>query len=231
MNQLGLFARYWEPGRAKTRLAAGIGPEAAAGVHRVFVETLASRLAGVADRCVIAHTPDDTGAAFGPFESLGWRLEPQGEGDLGQRMERYFQRALATGSSRVVLIGADSPDLPRDLIVQAFTALEGTHVVIGPSPDGGYYLVGARDRAPPIFEGVDWGSPRVLDQTIDRLAAEGVEYAMLPPWADVDVVSDLVELRQRLRLATPGQPGDPSLNTLAERIDDALRGARWPPDD
>src|SRR5207247_7996159 len=82
--------------------------------------------------------------------------------------------------------GTDSPTLPLAFIKQAFHALEGSDVVLGPATDGGYYLVGCARRLPPIFDGIEWSNAHVLDQTVRRLADPGWRLALLPPWYDVD---------------------------------------------
>jgi rSAM/selenodomain-associated transferase 1 len=156
---LGIFAKHWQPGEVKTRLAASIGPEAAARLHRVFVETLLQRMAGVAGKCVLAYWPSERHGEFAalvreaayPFALLDpsaaplaspWQLVPQSPGDLGARMEHFFQASFASGADRVVIIGSDSPTLPIEYVRQAFDELRRSDVVLGPSDDGGYYLLG-----------------------------------------------------------------------------------------
>ncbi len=175
---LAMFAKFWQPGEVKTRLAAAIGPGAAVQLHRAFVETLLGRMHGVAQRCVLAYSPSERrsefaalvrGATLGGRESISsppraveapsgsaatkptpdpfahassWSLAPQSPGDLGARMAHFFQSSLAGGAERVVLIGSDSPTLPIEHVRQAFDELRRHEVVMGPSDDGGYYLIG-----------------------------------------------------------------------------------------
>lgn len=185
---LGLFAKRPVAGEVKTRLAAETSPQWAAQVADAFLHDSVSRFGAVdADR-VLAYAPDDAEPFFANVVSSQWRLTPQGDGDLGVRMARFFERELQAGAKRIVLLGADSPTLPLPLIEQAFAELERADVVIGPATDGGYYLLGCTRRLPPIFEGITWGSGDVLAQTIQRLG--DARLALLPPWYDVDTLED-----------------------------------------
>ena len=201
MRQLGMFAKYWAPGQVKTRLAAAIGAEAAARLHAVFVRTLLARFRATADRRVLAFSPSERRAEFEAILPAAWRLEPQAAGDLGRRMQHYFETALTAGAERVVLIGSDSPTLPAEYIEAAFDQLQSRPVVLGPAHDGGYYLVGAALKLPPIFDAIAWSQPTVFEATIARLQAAGREYGLLPAWHDVDTHDDLVRLKAELNAA------------------------------
>ena len=194
---LGMFAKYWQPGQVKTRLAASIGQERAAAVQRLFVETLVRRFRAAADHCCLVYSPAERREEFRLAAGPNWKVEPQGEGDLGKRMERFFAASLPR-AERVVLIGSDSPDLPLECLQQAFEALATHDVVLGPATDGGYYLVGAARRVPPIFEGIDWSTPDVWTQTVARLTAASIAWQTLPPWCDVDDQRGLQSLAFRI---------------------------------
>jgi glycosyltransferase A (GT-A) superfamily protein (DUF2064 family) len=105
-------------------------------------------------------------------------------------MADFIGRRLADGAESVVLVGADSPTLPVDYVGRAFDALGRADVVLGPALDGGYYLLGCGRRLPPVFDGVAWGTGRVLAQTVARLADPSWRLALLPPWYDVDAPAD-----------------------------------------
>ncbi len=185
-EQLGVFAKYWQPGAVKTRLAATIGDAGASRLYKQFVKTLLCRFDTIADRRVLAYAPADTREEFVDLAAGRWELTPQADGNLGQRMSAFFHAALASGSQRVVLIGSDSPTLPVLLVREAFSQLESHDVVLGPSDDGGYYLIGAAGQVPAVFDQITWSTPRVWPQTIERLEHAGVRYFVLPPWYDVD---------------------------------------------
>ena len=198
MRQLGIFAKHPQPGRVKTRLAATIGDEPACRLYRAFVETLLARFAGVADRRVLVFSPPERRAEFEPLAGQSWQLAEQSAGDLGQRMRRHFEDAFDDGASRVVLLGSDSPTLPVEYVERAFDLLKEVPVVLGPSDDGGYYLIGAAGRVPLIFDDIAWSSEGVWEQTIRRLRALGRDFRELPSWYDVDDEDDLRRLRKEL---------------------------------
>lgn len=221
-TQLGIFAKYWEPGRVKTRLAAVIGDQPAAELAHAFLRTLLRRFQGAADRCVIGYTPDDRRDEFQRAGGDAWRLVPQAAGDLGQRMRGYFADAFAAGADRVVLIGMDAPSLPADLVDRAFATLKTADLVLVPAEDGGYCLVGARGAVPPIFDAMPWSEPSLWHATAERLDQlgwrEGERWQRLAGWYDVDTVEEL----RRLRSELVSTSGDAALAQLAADIDHVL---------
>jgi rSAM/selenodomain-associated transferase 1 len=182
-------------------------------------------LADVAERRVIAFSPPEARTSFAGIVHDRYELVAQSDGNLGQRMLAFFVVALAW-AERVVLIGSDAPDLPRDRLSEAFDALERNDVVLGPAADGGYYLLGLARRIPRIFEGIAWGGPDVFQQTTRRLSAAGIRWHELPPWYDVDEPADLAALRKRLREAAGGGS---HLSRLATDIDSLMHKAGVPP--
>ena len=219
MQQFGMFAKYWEPGRVKTRLASRTGKIAASQVYRSFITTMVHRFSNIATTRVIAFTPPEHESDFAKIADENWQLVPQANGDLGQRMQAYFEQSLSRGASRVVLVGSDSPSLPREIVTQAFHLLETATVVLGPSSDGGYYLVGASKDVPPIFDGIDWSSKRVWQQTVTCLKRNNVDFAELPKWYDVDDLDDLRQLNEEL---TQLKRSDHSWYELAEIVSQTL---------
>ena len=211
---LGIFAKHWTPGRVKTRLAEAIGDARAAEVHRLFVTAIAQRMGAASDERILAIDPPESEHEFGRALGDSWQVEPQAAGDLGERMAAFFAGGLAR-AGLVVLIGSDSPDLPADYIADAFEALREVDVVLGPAADGGYYLVGAARRVPPIFTGISWSTADVWPQTVRRLTQAGCQWRSLPQWYDVDTFDDLRQLRFRLKDASSA---DRSLHALACRL-------------
>jgi rSAM/selenodomain-associated transferase 1 len=119
--------------------------------------------------------------------------------DLGLRMYNAMRDEIALGSRRVVLIGCDSPDLPPEYVRQAVHVLEAVPFVLGPSEDGGYYLIGASRLMREPFEGVQWGSSSVLANTLDILRENDVRFFLLPAWYDIDRPEDLYRLKESMR--------------------------------
>jgi rSAM/selenodomain-associated transferase 1 len=187
---LGLFAREPRPGRVKSRLAADTSPEWAARVAAAFLGDLVERLMAVDARRVLAFTPTEAAPYFAGLANGRFLLRAQCEGDLGQRLADFCAGQFAEGAERVVVVGSDSPTLPAEYVRLAFEELDRADVVLGPAADGGYYLLGCARRLPPLFDGVAWGSARVLLDTVARLADPAWKLALLPPWYDVDTLDD-----------------------------------------
>ncbi len=124
------------------------------------------------------------------------RLFVQEGANLGERMRQAFQDRFEEGYERVVIIGSDSPTLPTAYIKQALQSEKD--VVIGPSTDGGYYLIGMQGKMTDIFERVPWGTDRVLSETLNVLKAQQAEAELLPVWYDVDLPEDLRFLKTHL---------------------------------
>jgi uncharacterized protein len=217
LRQLGVFAKYWQPGEVKTRLAAQWGDVAASRMYRGFLVAILNRFGMLAERRVLAFTPLERRNEFAELAAARWELEPQAAGDLGQRMRGYFEVAFAAGADRVVLVGSDSPTVPCVFVERAFALLETHDVALGPTHDGGYYLVGAVRRVPPIFEGVAWSTPHVWEQTMEQIRRAGLSHATLPPWYDVDEPTDLARLRAELA----SRRGEPEMEDLARLVEHA----------
>ena len=215
-RQLGVFAKYWSPGAVKTRLAKTEGATPAAELYKAFLQTTLRRFSRTPCHRVLAYTPEERSSDFREMAGVEWQLQRQADGDLGHRIEHYFQSAFGDGQDQVVLIGSDSPNLPVDIVQTAFRSLEDKPVVLGPTTDGGYYLVGATSQSPDIFVGIDWSSDHVWHQTIQRLQSTSLGFAELPVWYDIDNRADLDCLSKDLAKT---RASDPHLDWLRNRIE------------
>jgi uncharacterized protein len=187
---VGVFAKLPLPGQVKTRIAASASPQFAARLAEAMLRDTLQRLSAIPANRVLAFTPAHALAAFEEFARGDYSLSPQSLGNLGERMSHFFREQSAEAEC-VVLVGTDSPSLPREFIERAFDALRQADVVLGPASDGGFYLIGCRRPVPEaIFQGVDWGECTVLGQTVARLPAE-CRLELLPPWYDIDTLQDL----------------------------------------
>jgi hypothetical protein len=133
-------------------------------------------------------------------------LFPQEGADLSERLVRAFDRGFAGGFETVLVRNSDSPDLPGELMLEAKQALGagGADVVLGPSPDGGYYLVGLNKPRPQLFQGISWSSPYVLAATLGKARGLSLAVHLLPSWPDIDTIADL-----RAFVARPPLPDGP----------------------
>jgi rSAM/selenodomain-associated transferase 1 len=210
VNQFGVFLKSPQAGRVKTRLGQAIGMEEAAQVYRAFCGDLVETLSGLEATDVwMFYTPEEglescrALCSEAASESRTWRWEVQTGADLGARMSAALARMLDYGD-RAALIGTDLPTLTVGAVESAFAFLERVPVVLGPSVDGGYYLIGMTDVVPALFEGMPWSTGAVLEESVARLRQLGLSYELLPPERDVDTLEDLAD---RLRnLATDVSP-------------------------
>lgn len=208
MNVFGVFAKFWEAGKVKTRLAKSVGDELAAEIYFQLLKSTRNlgqqiELDQAESRFekMLGYAPSNRTNEFSNF-APSWNLIPQVESDLGTRMKCFFNSCFESvqneGDCRVVLIGSDTPALPVRNVHHAFELLHHHDVVLGPSFDGGYYLIGCRNETPDIFSNIDWSTPAVLEQTIARLNQIGCRYAMLEKYNDVDELDDLRKLQSEL---------------------------------
>jgi rSAM/selenodomain-associated transferase 1 len=188
-NVLGIFAKWPQPGLVKTRLAAETSAAFASQVAEAMLRDTLDRLALVAAQPWLVYAPQHAKEPMTAFTAGRYQLMPQGDGDFGERLYRFFQKQLRAGAERIVVVGADSPTLPTTHVAMAFERLGFADVVLGPATDGGYYLLGCARRLPPIFTAMAWGSGTILRDTIARLDPE-TRLALLPPWYDVDTLDD-----------------------------------------
>jgi uncharacterized protein len=204
-----VFARDPVPGQVKTRLIPALGAAGAADLYRQLLEHTLRTAAAVpgVSRTLWIDRPDPGPWVREAAAAHGMALATQCAGDLGQRMQQALTAALA-GADRAVLIGSDCPGYDASYLEQAFARLECQDAVLGPAADGGYVLIGLRRPAPGLFEGVDWGTHRVLGQTRARLHRLDLRWAELPTLHDLDTADDLRRLSEStLARPAPGEYG------------------------
>ncbi|MBU1566519.1 MAG: TIGR04282 family arsenosugar biosynthesis glycosyltransferase [Proteobacteria bacterium] len=203
-NHLLLFTRYPEIGQTKTRLIPTLGAGGAAQLQKLMTERI------VMQACILAEQYDITTIIHhsgGSKEKMTSWLGPltfvdQADGDLGLRMQMAFTHAFSGGTKAAVLIGSDIPGISADLLASAFAALQNTKVTIGPSRDGGYYLIGMRADAaeelyPLLFEQIVWSTSMVFAHTCQRLEKAAIETAIMPTLHDIDTPEDLAFARNQ----------------------------------
>jgi rSAM/selenodomain-associated transferase 1 len=199
-----VFARWPAPGRVKTRLAPALSAGPACDLHVAMLkDTLAAVRGAGADRRVLCWAdapPDAQPSAVPGSEGCEWRS--QGEGALGERLERAVATLMARGG-RIVVTGSDAPELTSAALDRAFAALATFDLVIGPTSDGGYYLIGLSRSASGLFQDVAWSTPHARHDTLRAARALGLSVETLAPLADVDTGADLAGLIARLS-ARPG---------------------------
>lgn len=196
IDRLIIFVKLPEKGRVKTRLSAVLGEDAVLELYKCFVEDIIAAVSQLGCRPLIAYHPEDAGAKIAAWLGDENDYFAQAGADLGTRMSNAFQRVFGQGTLRAVLIGSDFPDLPAEIINQAFSSLQANDAVIGPAKDGGYYLIGFRHEAflSRVFEGVSWSTAEVFEQTMSIIAQQGLNIHQLPIWRDIDRPEDISDL-------------------------------------
>ncbi len=196
-----ILAKAPRPKRVKTRLAAAIGSRAAADLQRAFLLDLLAATSTL--RSVTRFLGCWPSPHHPVFEEIAARqpvtLFRQVGRTLGDRMAHALRFVLGLGVQEAVLLGSDSPTLPMAYVREAFRWLRQVPLVLGPSYDGGYYLIGASRQLPPVFDGIPWGTARVLALTLKAAEQAGVAYRLTPRWYDVDTPDDLRRLAADLQ--------------------------------
>ena len=197
---LVIMAKAPQPGAVKTRLCPPLSDPEAAELYRCFLlDTIdkARTLSGVS--LVLAYTPTSSKDLFASLAPDAILMPQQGD-DLGDRMAACFTRSFELGYHHVLLTGSDLPTLPLDYLEQAVAliAKPQVDVVLGPSEDGGYYLIGLRQLHRALFDDMHWSIETVFAETVRRAAANGLSVARLPRWYDVDTPADLKRLQTSL---------------------------------
>lgn len=197
LNALAIFAKAPIAGQVKTRLCPPLTHEQAADLFSCFLLDTVERMCSLATvQVFLAITPADSELLFRQLIPFPVRYLPQRGDSLGEREINVLTDMLSKGFSRAVIIGSDIPTLPVTHIQEAFTRLEDakSDAVFGPSTDGGYYLVGAREVHRPLFENIAWSTSQVLEQTLEQARLHRLTVELVPSWYDVDTVEDLQPL-------------------------------------
>ncbi len=233
-----LLTRYPRAGTTKTRLIPLLGAEGAAALQRRMTErTLQEARALARSRAVavrVAHEGGD-GARMRAWLGNSVTFVPQRGADLGERIFNAMREALDAGHRRVILVGTDHPTLSARIMGDALDALARSDVVLGPTADGGYYLIGLVRAVPELFAGIPWSTETVLERTRAAAAAQGLEVACTRTLVDIDRPEDLAACRN-LDWSPCPPPADarisvviPALNEAA-RVADTIARVRTAPD-
>jgi rSAM/selenodomain-associated transferase 1 len=185
---LGIFAKAPVPGRVKTRLAQDIGSAAATALYRRLGRQVVAAAVGSGYPTIVWFTPPTSHEGVRAWlDGVGAvAFCPQAGGNLGTRLAHAFGRRFAAGDRAVVMIGTDAPGVNRHIVREAFRALRAHDLVLGPSLDGGYYLVGLSAPQPALFRAIPWSTKDVLRVTEGRARELGLTFRLLRPLRDVD---------------------------------------------
>jgi len=188
-KRLIIFVKNPIEGEVKTRLASSLGDEKALEVYQQLLKITAGVAEDVNAEKLVSYSKyveesDD-------FDETIFDKSVQKKGDLGEKMKHAFRAGFDEGFNRIVLIGSDCPEITQSLIDEAFIELSEADSVIGPSDDGGYYLIGLSRFIPELFDDVEWSTSSVFSSTIKALDDLEATYHVLKKLNDIDTESDL----------------------------------------
>lgn len=193
---VAVFARAIVPGKTKTRLIPALGPAGAAEFHRALVSDALRKVARL--RSPLARYVFAAGGNLpGEMVPEAFECRRQRGRDLAQRLQSAFTQLLRQ-HSRAVIIGTDSPALPSSILRLALEELRTTDAVLGPCPDGGYYLIGLRRTQRGLFDDLRLGTEFAFRDTLDSLVENGFSCSVLEPYPDIDLPKNLLTLRKFL---------------------------------
>ena len=186
-NIVIVFVRNPELGKVKTRLAKTIGDENALKIYTILLKHTESVLHKVSSDKVVYYSEEIQVNDL--WDATRYQKKLQQGANLGARMQNAFETAFKNSYEKVVIVGSDLFDLKPSHIEDAFSALENNEVVLGPSLDGGYYLLGMKKMHPTVFKNKEWGTDSVLESTLKNLNQQNVK--LLEALNDIDTFEDL----------------------------------------
>jgi rSAM/selenodomain-associated transferase 1 len=235
---LAVMTKAPQAGKVKTRLTPPLSSEEAAALNTCFLRDTAAAIAKTAaeggSRGIAVYTPVGAEAAYAGILPEEFQLVPQRGEAFGERLALAAEDLLRLGFDSLCLIDSDSPTVPQQAFDQAIDLLSQPQdlVVLGPSDDGGYYLIGMRKLHRQLFEGIDWSTERVLEQTIHRAGEINLPVHLLPTWYDVDDRATLGRLCQEFFGAngstSGGYPAPATRRFLDELLQREGRQRIWP---
>lgn len=186
-----LFLRVPEKGQVKTRLSKRLDKGFVLELYKAFVLDLLAAVSHVSPLFLFFWPPDKQ-KELTRWLGKTYRYQPQQGGDIGVKMGHAFETVFCKGFDKAILVGTDIPEIDRPLIDRAVERLNQNDAVLGPSPDGGYYLIGLKRKvfSPSFFNGIPWSGPDVLDQTLILLENRSIQYHLLEELNDIDTMAD-----------------------------------------
>ena len=200
-----VMAKAPRAGHVKTRLVPPLTYSQAAALADCFIRDTVLNVRQIVDTLMIAYAPANARPDLEPIlpPNLLW-FEQRGD-DLGERLDSVANHLSILGYGPFVILGADSPTLPATFIEQALEVLASgqADVTLGPTTDGGYYLVGMNSAIAGLFRNIDWSTPFAYEQTVANANALNLRLHTLPMWYDVDTPADLYLLREKMSADDP----------------------------
>jgi uncharacterized protein len=196
-NALIFMTRVPIPGKTKTRLEPFLTPEQCAALHTAFIKDIYYTLKAVNADIIGSYTPEKHKATLQSILGEKVELTPQIQGGLGERMYQSISDCFAQGYDRCILIGSDIPTISAEVINGAFASLENKDIVIGPTEDGGYYLIGMKKPFKEVFDNKFYGVKTVYRAALESINNAGLSYSEVQRCYDIDVFEDLLLMLER----------------------------------
>lgn len=188
-----IFARYPVEGKVKTRLAANIGNKYAVEFYKLISRKIINRIKVIRNSYkYVFYSDEKEKDIVKKWLGRSFLYSHQEGNDLNERMTDAFRKVFSHGANKVIIVGTDIPDLSKELINKAISDLDKNDVVIGPSKDGGYYLLGMKKFTPGLFEDIEFSTETVFAKTIEKIKMLGLTYTTLETLQDIDTEDDLV---------------------------------------
>lgn len=190
---IAVFMRSPESGSVKTRLSKHLGSEVVTGLYKCFIRDILRAAEKTGYEIKIFYYPPHSETAVANWLGNTFKLYPQRGKDLGMRMANAFSDIFSFGYKEAILIGTDCPDIRENILTEAFQSFQDTGCVLGPSLDGGYYLIGftAGEFNANLFDNISWGTDSVYNQTLEICRREKIRPHILPELNDIDTYDDL----------------------------------------
>jgi rSAM/selenodomain-associated transferase 1 len=193
------MAKEPKVGETKTRLCPPLTLSQAASLYDAMLRDTINLANGLVEvQLAIAVTPPQATDFFRSISPSGTNLLPIAGADIGDCLHQALSHLLTAGHPQAIALNTDGPTLPHGYLQQAMADLDQADVVLGPSEDGGYYLIGIKQAYPELFQGIQWSTAQVTVETLRRARELGLKVEQLPPWYDVDTSFDLERLRSEL---------------------------------
>ncbi len=235
---LAVMTKAPRAGQVKTRLTPPLTPEEAAALNTCFLRDTTAAISAAAKeesaRGIAVYTPADAECAYTEILPAEFQLVPQRGSAFGERLVFAMEDLLQLGFASVCLIDSDSPTVPQTAFAKAATILAQPEdaVVLGPSDDGGYYLIGLKKLHRALFDDIAWSSERVLQQTSERAREMNLKIHLLPTWYDVDDRMTLHRLCDELfgpnGSRAAGYPAPATRDYLSRLLQREGRDRIWP---
>jgi rSAM/selenodomain-associated transferase 1 len=193
------FVKYPEIGKVKSRLSVELDKKKVIILYKIFVEDLLKMINNLGYQVFICYHPNNEINNFINWLGERYKYLPQDGNNLGERLKNCFIKAFNSGFDKIIAIGSDSPDLPKNIIRNSFKYLDDYDAIIGPCIDGGYYLIGFSKTSfyPSVFNDIPWSTSDVYKRSINILKKRNLRIKSLPIWYDIDTINDLLMLYKR----------------------------------